>query len=150
MARAVVALLGLVVVGILAVHGFDAGLATAGDDRAITGEQFTPNAGTVQELENSNRAGVYYDEQVTVINDSSDRMVAGVDYEWYEHNGTIKPLAGGGLDGATNAEIDYTFHVPSDNQRGIADALGVTPFILEMAIPLGGVILVLLFLKGLA
>lgn len=148
MARAVVAILGLVVVGFLAVQGLDAGLATAGDTRDIDSESWTPNAGSITDLANSNLENAYYTDQVEVFDSNDNRMVDGDDYIWYEQNGTIKTVTGGDLDGESSATINYEFQITSENDRAIGKALSVLPRFIEVGILLGGAILLLLFLKG--
>lgn len=148
MARAVVAILGIVLVGAVAVWGLQAAAASAGEQRTITGESWTPEAGSVTQLDHSGLPNAYYADSVTVEDSNGNLMDAGVDYEWFEDNGTIKALSGGGLDGETSATIDYEYRQTTENQRALIGIVAMLPRILGIVAPLLGVALLLLFLRG--
>lgn len=148
MARALVAIFALIIVAAGGVYGLEAALQTAGDDRTITRESFTPDPDVVIELDNSNRDNVYYDRQVAVFNNSDVRMVEGVDYIWFHENGTIKPLSGGNLASDVNGEITYNFSVPTESQRGLTSILGLLPQVIGLVIPAFVVVIALAFLRG--
>lgn len=145
----VVAIFGLVVVAMLAAYGFQAALADAGEDYTVVNETFTPGAGTITELENSNLTGGYYDNATEVYDGNGTEMDAGTDYTWLESNGTIRTLAGGGLDGDSEATITYSYQQTSKEQRGIAKALTALGPLVEVGMILGGVMLLLGILRGL-
>lgn len=148
MSRAVVAILGIVLVGGVAVFGLQAAAADAGDKTTIEEETFTPTTGEITVLEHSNLNDTYYDETVTVLDGNNDRVDAGTDYVWYERNGTIKPLPGGELDGASGASITYEYQTTSSDQRAIIGITSMLPRVMGVLTPLLGVALLLLFLKN--
>lgn len=145
----VVAIFGLVVVAMITVYGFQAALADAGERNTVVNETFTPSAGTITELENSNLNGAYYENTTSVYNDASppDEMDRGTDYRWYESNGTVEAVSGGGLDGESSATISYQYQQTTGEQRGIAKVLSMLGPFLEVGMILGGVMLLLAFLK---
>ncbi len=148
MARAVIALVAIVAVGAIAVWGLSAAAASAGDQRTITDESWTPEAGTVTQLEHSGLAHAYYDETVTVEDSNGNLMDAGEDYVWYEANGTVKAVTGGGLDGESSATIDYEYRRTTSDQRAIISIAGILPEVMGALVPLLGVALLLIMLRG--
>lgn len=130
----------LVLTGAVAV---DASLSDAGFETEITAEEFNASAAGTVTLNESNRDGVFYNDEVSVRDDKGREMVAGEDYEWNETNGTINVLSGGDLVGTDPAEIDYGFRVPSDEQSAVADvfASGFEIIGLLLIVLAGGAIL---------
>jgi len=131
------------------VAAYQASLAEAGEDYAVTNETWTPDAGNVTALEESNRNGVYYSENVSVY-ESGQELDAGTDYRWFSDNGTIKALAGGQLDGAVSANITYEYQVTTAAQRDLAGVAGQVPRMAGLALPLGALLFLLLLVRGAA
>lgn len=148
MARAVIAvvlLLGAAVFGIMA---FDAAMANAGEDYLVTNETWTPSAGSVTQLENSELAGGYYDNSTNVYDQSGAEVDRGTDYEWFQNNGTVKALVGGALDGDSSANITYAYQQTSAEQRALAGLVARLPQLLAVLVPLFGLVILLLILGG--
>lgn len=148
MARAVVAIIGIVLVGGVAVWGLQAAAADAGAETTINDESFTPTAGEVTTLEHSNLNETYYDETVTVRDGNGNVVDAGADYVWFEGNGTIKTVTGGALDGASSASIDYAYQRPTADQQALIGITAIIPDVMGVLVPLLAVALLLLFLQG--
>lgn len=144
----VVAVFGLAIVAILAVYGFQAALADAGENNLVVNETFTPSASTVTELDNSGQTGAYYDNETTVYDENSTVMDRGSDYLWYESNGTVEAVSGGGLDGDSEATITYAYQQTTSEQRGIAEALTILGPFVEVGMVFGGIVLLLAILKS--
>lgn len=141
-------LLALAVIGIVGVQTFQTGLADAGDDVEIDGETFEPDAGNVTQLEQSDRSGVYYDATVTVTDENGNQSIAGTDYRWNQTNGTITTLAGGNLEGDSQATIDYGYEAPNDTQQGMAALLSQIPTTIGFLLPAGLVLVLLAIVRG--
>lgn len=151
MARAVAAIFALAVLAMLAVGGFQVALENAGEDHTVTNETWTPSPGSVTQLDNSERTGAYYDNETTVYNttgSTAEEMDEGTDYVWFEGNGTVKAVSGGGLDGATEATISYSFQQTTEEQRQWARALSNIPSAIGLAFPVMLFILFLVILRG--
>lgn len=101
----------------------DAALHSAGEQYDVQKESWTPNAGNVTALNQSNLDGVRYDRHVNVWDENATKMVDGEDYEWFHTNGTVKALTGGRLDGDASAEITYGYVAPTGVQSGIASTI---------------------------
>lgn len=128
--KAAVVALALIVLAIAGVQLFQAGLATAGQKEVISDESFTPTAGSVEQLDRSNLNNAYYNDTVNVEDENGSRSFNGTDYIWFQENGTIKPLAGGNLDGDASATIDYSYRRTTAEQRGFAQMLATIPDVL--------------------
>lgn len=140
---------GLLVIALVGVAALQAGLISGGDDITNVNETWTPNAGSVTQLEDSELDNAYYDNTTTVYNTTGSTAVEmdeGTDYEWIESNGTVKAIAGGGLDGATEATITYSYQLTTDEEERIAGMLAQVPRIAGVALPVFGVLFLLLFL----
>lgn len=149
MARVILAFVAIAVLSMAGVAAYQAGLAEAGEDNLEVNETFTPDAGNVTTLDESNRNGVYYAQNVTVY-ESGQELDAGADYRWIADNGTIKALAGGQLDGAASANITYAYQVTTKGQRDLAGVAGQVPRIAGLALPLGALLFLLLLVRGAA
>lgn len=134
--------LALVLVASGGVAGMDAALDDAGPRTDISGETFTPTAGSVQQLDESNRDGATYNETVAVADENGSPSVEGTDYEWFDQNGTIKPLAGGNLAGDSSATVSYAFREPTATQEAFATTFSQIASVLPLV---GVVVLVLAF-----
>lgn len=121
--RAILAVVAVAVILSVGIGATDAALSSSGRETAIDDESWTPDAGNVTELDESNIANARYSDTVTVTRNSKE-MTDGVDYEWYADNGTVKALEGGDLDGVSSASIDYAFTLPTDQQQDIASLFG--------------------------
>lgn len=151
MARAVAGIFALAIVAMLAVGGFQVALENAGEDHSVTNETWTPNTGSVTQLDNSERAGAYYDNETAVYNTtgtSAVEMEEGTDYVWFESNGTVKAVSGGGLDGATEATISYSFQQTTEEQRQWTEALAQIPSAIGLLFPAMLFVLFLVILRG--
>lgn len=140
--------LGLAIVAAMAVFGLQSALAGAGQREVIDGETFTPNAGTVQELDRSKLANTYYNDTVYVEDENGQRSFEGEDYVWFEKNGTIKPLTGGNLDGDASATIDYDYRTTTETQRELTAMLSNIPRGIGLILPLGFVLAAFAALRG--
>lgn len=138
----------LAIVAAMGVTALQGSLEDAGQDREVDSETFVPSAGSVTTLDESARAHAYYTDDPEVRDENGTIMREGTDYEWFESNGTIKTLAGGGLDGDSSATINYSYQVTTEEQRGIASALGQIPRVVGIALPLGAVLFVLAAMRG--
>lgn len=127
----------------------DEGLAHTGERTDIVDESFTPQGNTGQfiTLDNSNSDDLTYSDDVEVKNKDGNHSIEGADYEWNSDNGTIKPLAGGNLEGDTTATINYTIWNPTQQDDDVADTV-VTMADLGQWIPL--VLLVALVLLAIS
>lgn len=123
MSSQVVALVGVALVLVLGVVAVNGAYANTGP-HTDTSETFTPNAGTVTTLNESNSPALVYDTTVTVTDENGTLMLEGDDYTWYEQNGTIKTLAGGRLEGDTEATIDWGWNAPDREARAMASLMG--------------------------
>lgn len=148
MSRAIVAALALVVLAIGGAYMVEASLESAGDDTTITDESFTPSAGVVISLDESQRDGAYYSHNVTVYDENSTEMDPGTDYTWFVGNGTIKPLVGGDLANDASATITYGYQQTTERERSAAVLLSYIPQLLGLAIPAIGLVIFLAFLRG--
>lgn len=148
MSRAVVAIMAIVVVGFFAVVGFQAAVDSAGADKEITAESFTPSAGSVTTLDHSNLDHTHYDATVDVRDSNGELMDPENDYVWFQDNGTIKTITGGDLDGETNAEIDYGYETTTTEQRQLARIPAMLPRALGALLPVLGVALLLIITRG--
>lgn len=83
----------------------------------VVNETWTPDAGNVTQLDDSELADTTYDTNVTVRNSSDVVMENETDYEWIPSNGTIKTITGGDLDGESSANITYGYDSPTDFQQ---------------------------------
>ena len=150
MVRVILAVIGLAILASVAVAGLQVSLEDAGEDFDVTNETWTPNAGTVTTLEESNRNGAYYSEDsaVDVYDENGTEMDEGTDYEWFGANGTVKALTGGGLDGDSSATITYSFQQTTAEQRGMAALLGQLPRVMGFALPIGAFLFLLFLVRG--
>lgn len=141
--------IALAILAAMAVFGLQTALAGAGTKETIDSESFTPNAGTVQTLDRSKLDHTYYNETVQVVDENGDRSFEGDDYEWFDRNGTIKPLTGGNLDGDSSATITYSYRQTSQQQRQLTALLANIPQGLALILPLGFVLAGIAALRGL-
>lgn len=146
--RIVLAFFAIAILSMVAISGIQAGLEDAGEDRQIENETWTPDAGTVTELEESNREGAYYADRVNVYNATGVKVDEGSDYEWFEGNGTVKALTGGELDGESEATITYEFQQTTKEQREMAGMLSHVPQAMGIALPFGALVALLVFARG--
>lgn len=77
---------------------------------------------------------VYFDNTVNVTNGTGVQMVEPDDYTWDESNGTLE-VNSDRLANQTDAQIDYTFSRPTQQQSEYADRLA-TLFSVSYMIPL--------------
>lgn len=91
--------------------------AVTGEQQVILNETWVPNTATATNLVQSNLAGVIYDPNPVVKTNGTTTpkvlTVEGIDYKFYNTNGTVQAIAGGQLDGLTDASIDYSYVAPS-------------------------------------
>lgn len=146
MARAVAALFVIIIIAVTGVAGLEAALESGGDSITVENETWTPDAGNVTTLDDSNITGAYYDEDVTVRDENGNLSDEGVDYEWNEGNGTVKALQGGNLDGDSSATITYGYQETTNEQRQLAGMLGLIPRALGVLLPVFVFIIFLLLI----
>lgn len=120
MTRAIVAILALALLLLGGAAAVSDAYESAGQHSEIENESFQPDAGNVTALEHSNLESVFYDHAVRVYGENGQLVDEGADYEWYRGNGTIRTLAGGRLDGDTQADITYGYSTTTDTQTEFA------------------------------
>lgn len=148
MSRVVVALIGILVIATVGVYATQAALEDAGDDILVQNETIKPTAGSVTTLDDSNRDGAYYNDNVTVRDENDTIVDRGSDYEWFATNGTVKPLTGGELDGDGNASVTYGYAQTTQAQRGMAGLLGELPGAAGLAAPVFVVVFIIIAIRG--
>lgn len=148
MVRVILAVLCIGILASMAVVGLQAGLEDAGEDFTVDNETWTPDAGNVTTLDESNRNGAYYGETVDVWDENGNLTEEGADYEWYAGNGTVKALSGGALDGDTSATITYSYQQTTAEQRQMASLLGQLPRMMGFALPIGAFLFLLFLVRA--
>jgi len=148
MSRAIVAILALAIVAIGGVYGLEMALADVGTTNSVTNESWTPDAGNVTALNNSNLNGAYYHNDTAVYDENNTLQEEGTDYEWFETNGTVKALTGGGLDGDSDATISYSWEQTTAQQRTLAGLLGNIPAVVGLLFPAFVFVLLLILARG--
>lgn len=133
----------------MGVFGLQTALAGAGQKETVDSESFNPSAGTVQTLDRSQLANTFYNDTVQVFDENGDRSFEGTDYEWLETNGTIKPLAGGNLDGDSTATITYSYRTTTQTQRQLTALTSQIPRVAGIMLPLGFALAAIAALRGL-
>jgi len=131
MARIVIAVIALAILGIIAPVALQAALEDTGDRSAVN-ESFTPQSGQVSNLSSSNVEGRFYDAEsnITVIDENGAVMAQPEDYFWFARNGTIKTNASGDLAGDSEGFVDYGFVDSDDQARQAADLVAWVPRIM--------------------
>lgn len=96
------------------------------ESETVSASGATFSGGEVVTLENSNIDDAVYDDNsaIDVFDDQSVEMVEGEDYEWNENNGTITVLAGGGLTDSADMDVNYSFHIPNQQQKDVLTIVG--------------------------
>ena len=91
--------------------------SVAGEQQTVLNETWIPNTAAATTLVHSDLAGVIYDPYPVVKTNGTTTpkilTVDGVDYTFYNNNGTVQAIAGGKLDGLSNASIDYMYVAPN-------------------------------------
>lgn len=123
-------------------------LDEAGQPNLIGNETWTPNAGSVTQLEYSNLDNAGYDPQVYVADSNGNQVFEPDDYIWFESNGTIKTVVGGKLDGETSAEISYEYDRSTEEQRQWASMLSQIPNVMGLALPIFALLFALMVVRG--
>lgn len=139
----------IAILAIMAITGIQASLETAGEKVVVENETFTPSAGSITILSDSQINGAFYNDTVDVYNNTGGVMDAGTDYQWFESNGTLKTLAGGDLDGEIEGKITYDYELTTKEQRSIAKVLGEIPMAMGTSLPVFLIIFFLIALRGL-
>jgi hypothetical protein len=146
--RAVIALLAIAVIAMGALVGFQAALADNASLSTVENETWTPDAGNVTTLNKSNLDAADYNETVTVRDSSGTVMSNETDYTWFDSNGTVKALTGGGLDGESEATISYGYERAPDAQVEMAQLMALIPNSAGALLPIIGLVFLLLLFKG--
>lgn len=144
-------ILGLIVLLILAAGataGYSAVLEDSEIEYNITNESWTPDAGNITTLNNSNLEAADYESTVTVRNQTDALMTEPSDYTWFENNGTILTNTTGSLAGDTTANISYNYTQPPENQVRLASAYSNYAAFLGWAVLLVPVLLLIKFIGG--
>ena len=127
--------------------------AVAGEQQVILNETWIPNTAAATNLVQSNLAGVIYDPDPVVKTNGTTTpkilTVEGIDYKYYNNNGTVQAIAGGKLDGLSNASIDYAYVAPSKAAQtqltmlaGVIQSLGsILPLLLIVVGVIGSLVL---------
>jgi hypothetical protein len=148
MARAVAAIFALLLLATVGTFGIQAALENAGENEIVVNETWTPNAGNVTVLDESERTGAYYSNETTVFDENDTVMERGTDYEWLTGNGTIKAVVGGGLDGDSDAKITYRYQQTTSEQRALTSTLALLPQVLGLLAPVFLFVLFLMLVRG--
>lgn len=123
----VVAVIGALLLGLLAIGGIAAQYETAVTDtqpaQSVTNESFTVDVGTTHVLTESRR-DVVYNESVTVYQNDSE--VSPGEYNWQPGNGTLFVPSGSTMTDGQSATITYQYTEPTGEQR-IARDVGLLP-----------------------
>lgn len=146
--RVILAIVVIAVFAMLAPMGFDAIISENKERTDITNETWTPDAGNITELEDSNLEAAEYDQTVTVHDENDTEMTDGTDYEWFHDNGTVTALKGGDLDGDSSANITYGYDRPPAEQVTMSSILAQIPAVTGMLLPLGALLFLLLLVRG--
>jgi len=128
--------------------------AVAGEQQVILNETWVPNTAAATNLVQSNLAGVIYDPDPVVKTNGTTTpkilTVEGIDYKYYNNNGTVQAIAGGKLDGLSNASIDYAYVAPSKAAQqqlimlaGVIKSLGAILPLLLIVVGLIGSLVIL-------
>ena len=127
--------------------------AVAGEQQVILNETWIPNTASATNLVQSNLAGVIYDPNPVVKTNGTTTpkilTVEGIDYKYYNNNGTVQAIAGGKLDGLSNASINYAYVAPSKAAQtqltmlaGVIQSLGsILPLLLIVVGVIGSLVL---------
>ena len=127
--------------------------AVAGEQQVILNETWIPNTAAATNLVQSNLAGVIYDPDPVVKTNGTTTpkilTVEGIDYKYYNNNGTVQAIAGGKLDGLSNASINYAYVAPSKAAQtqltmlaGVIQSLGsILPLLLIVVGVIGSLVL---------
>lgn len=115
------ALVGLAVILMVGVPAIQSAEESSQQAHTIENETWNPDAGSVTVLDHSNIENADYDDTVGVWDENGTQMTAGSDYRWFDTNGTVKALSGGGLEGDSSASITYGYNRSSDSQQMVAD-----------------------------
>ena len=127
--------------------------AVAGEQQSIINETWVPNTTTATNLVQSHLAGVIYDPNPVVKTNGTTTpkilTVEGIDYTFYNSNGTVQAIAGGQLDGLTDASINYAYVSPSKAAQtqltmlaGVIKSLGaILPLILIVVGVIGSLVM---------
>lgn len=143
--------LGLIVIALLAVgavFAFSVTLEASGTDHTVDNESWTPDAGSVTELDNSYRTGAHFSDDVIVRDENGTLASEGEDFSWDSVNGTVTALQGGMLEGDSSATISYAFAQTSQQQRDLAAVLAIVPDVVGALVILVPVLMVLAIIRG--
>jgi hypothetical protein len=146
--RLILGLLVIAIFGLVVLSGSQAALTNAAEKNSITNESWTPNAGTVTTLENSELEYADYEPEVEVYDSTGTLMTNGSDYRWFKGNGTVKALVGGDLDGETSATISYNYTQTTKEQRRIVGITSQVPRLMGVLVMLVPVLLLFAFIRG--
>lgn len=141
----------LAVIAIVAIIGLQAALISAGEDINVENESWTPNTGTYVALDDSNLDRAYYDNDTTVYNTTNNNgtlMEQGTDYEWNDTDGTIQAVSGGGLDGATSANITYSYQRTTAEQERLASMAAQLPRAVGVILPALAILVLFVMFRG--
>lgn len=143
-------LIALIAVALLVLAGasaIDSTLVQSGDQSSIENETWTPDAGNITILGESQRDGAYYNQTVAVYDENDTEMTANEDYRWFSSNGTVKAIQGGDLDGDSSATITYGYSQTTSEQRGFSDTFASGFDVAGLLVFVLGIALVLAFIS---
>lgn len=146
--RILIAIIGIAMLAMVGLTATHAALENAGDDITVTNETWTPDAGNITQLNDSDRTGAFYASNVTVRDENDTLQDPGTDYDWLEENGTIRAVTGGGLDGDANATVTYEYQLTTDEQRRMAVLLSRLPTLVGYVLPVLAIVFLLRFVGG--
>jgi len=148
MTRAIAAIFVLLLVAVGGVYGLQTALEDAGENELVVNESWTPNAGSITVLDESERTGAYYANDTVVYGENDTEMDRGDDYEWFDTNGTVKAVVGGDLDGDSTALITYAYQQTTGEQRQLTAMLSNIPTSVGLIFPAFVFVVAILLLRG--
>lgn len=141
--RLIIAFLAVAVIAMSGIAGFQAALGGTATETVVENETWEPVPGNITTLNDSELNGAEYNDTVTVRDSNATTMTDGTDYEWYDGNGTVKAIEGGGLDGEPNATITYDYTRPDEEQLAIAGILSHIPQVMGFVLVLAPLVFLL-------
>lgn len=131
MAR-VVALVGVLVFGFIALHGvaahYDQTVTNSQPQITVENESFVVTHDTTHAFDDSNRDAVYNDTAVEVYqNGSQVAASSGDNWRWNAGNGTLYVPSGSELTDGDDASITYRYTEPTGEQKAVRD-IALVPF----------------------
>lgn len=146
--RLAIALVGLVIMAAGALVVYHDVQRSVADPTTNVNETFTPDGPNVTTLSDSNLDLALYNETVTVYDSTGGLVEPGGNYSWLQRNGTIKTVNNSDLDSEPSANITYGYALQTEDQRRFGNLMTQLPRLLGLAFPFFGLVLFLIFVRG--